>query len=82
MTTKASANDKETVANAGPDKTVATEAPLKAAAPVGDASAPTSASNEPAACVICGSDRDLVTTDGKSADPLTFCALHRPANLK
>lgn len=82
MTTKASANDKETVANAGPDKAVAPEAPSKAAAPVGDTSAPTSAADGSSACVICGSNRDLMTTDGISANPVSFCALHRPANLQ
>ena len=82
MTTKASARDKETVADAGPDEAVATEAPLKADAPLGDAAAPTPAADGSAVCVICGSNRDLMTTDGVSADPLSFCALHRPANLQ
>ena len=82
MTTKASARDKETVADAGPDKAVAAEAPLEAVAPDGDAPAFTSTADGSEICVVCGSNRDLMTTDGISADPLTFCALHRPANLR
>ena len=79
-----SAQAKETVAaDAGANKAVAEEAPAEAPqadSPVGDTTDPTS--NAQAACVTCGSDRDLFTTDGISADLLTFCAKHRPANQR